>query len=59
MRAAAYGQLEQQEEGQAEIAELLTIEPNFHEIGYDAMIKLFFQESSTSKMLEGLKKAGL
>ena len=59
MRAAAYGQLEQRDEGRKELAELLAIEPNFHQIGYDAMIKLFFQETSTNKMLEGLKKAGL
>ena len=59
MRAAAYGQLEQVDEGRKELAELLAIEPNFKKIGFDAMLKLFFQESSTNKMLEGLKKAGL
>ena len=59
MRAAAYGQLGRLDEGRQELTELLTIEPNFRKIGHEAMIKLFFQETTTNKMLEGLKKTGL
>lgn len=59
MRAAAYGQLGKLKEGHEELAELLELVPDFPDSGNRIMIKLFFQQSSVDKLMQGLRRAGL
>lgn len=59
MRAAANGQLGKIEDAQKELTELFRLVPDFVDSGRGIMLKLFFQEKSVEKLIQGLKLAGL
>jgi adenylate cyclase len=57
--AAAYGQLDRQEDARAALERLLELYPNFAEKAQEEFAIWIYQESSIDHQLEGLEKAGL
>ena len=57
--AAAYGQLEREEEARAALAELLRLDPDFPEHVLGELRKIYASEDLVQEILKGLRKAGL
>ena len=58
-RAAIYGQLGRQKEAQAEIANLLTLYPDFAKKARQEYRIWFLDERDTERYIDGIRKAGL
>ncbi|MFW2368452.1 MAG: hypothetical protein ACN4GW_18705 [Desulforhopalus sp.] len=58
-RAAAYGQLDNEDAGKSAVRELISLIPDFKSCGREIMKRIFFLDEHVDMLWDGLEKAGI